>query len=272
MPFAPLMDQQIIWLRLNDLKMGRHGMIHESRMIHRLSLAVLLILTFPAIVCAQHSSERDTRVKGKRWSITANATLFGSGLSEEITEAMRAGGFDDPTTRWLFGSGIIEHPQSYPELTSSITLCYRYSDRLAIRLFIGTAGVGSHHGYNADVGRYIFLKEVHSTTALIPSLIAGDVARIGIGPALHKLEIHREDASGGPGFRKTRIGFVLEAGLTFPARTRWFADIAFHYRHAGSIDAGPFTTGWRDGRTASIPRSRISFNKTVFSAGIGIRF
>ena len=247
-------------------------MIHEFRMTHRLSLVVLLILTFPTIVRAQPSSERDTRVKVKRWSITANATLFGSGLSEEITEAMRAGGFDDPTFGWLFGSGIYEHPQSYPELTSSITLCYRYSDRLAIRLFTGTAGVGSVHGYNGNVRRFIFLKESHTTTALIPSLIAGEVARIGIGPALHKLEIQRDDARGGPGFRKTRIGFVLETGLNFPAHTRWFADIAFHYRHAGSVNTGPFTASGWEGETASIPRTRINFNKTVLSVGIGIRF
>ncbi|MCK4772758.1 MAG: hypothetical protein KAT18_07540 [Candidatus Latescibacteria bacterium] len=247
-------------------------MTHVAKMTHRLDIVVLLILIFPMVVHAQTNNGQDTQIMLKRWSFTATATLYDGGLSEEIIKSMRASGFDDPTTRWLFGSGTIKHPQSYPALTSSITLCYRYSNRLAIRLFTGTAGAGSIHGYNGDVGKYIFLKESHSTTALIPSLIAGEVARIGIGPALHKLEVQREDASGGPGFRKTRIGFVLEAGLTFPARTRWFFDIAFHYRYAGSAEVGPFTTNGWGGGSASIPRTRINFNKTVVSAGIGIRF
>jgi hypothetical protein len=247
-------------------------MIRSVEMIHRREIVVLLLLAVPMVVHAQTNNGQNTQTRLKRWSFTANATLYGGGLSEEITKSMCAGGFDDPTTKWLFGSGTITHPKCYPELSSSITLSYRCSERLAFRLIFGTAGVGSIHGYNGDVRSFIFLRESHTTTALIPSLIAGEVARIGIGPALHRLEVQRDDATGGPGSRRTRIGIVSEAGLTLPAETRWFMDIMFQYWYAGSAEVGPFTTSNRSGGNASIPRTRISLNRIVVSAGIGIRF
>lgn len=167
-------------------------MNHALKMIHRQSIGILLIMIVPMVAHTQTNDGQNTQTRLRRWSFTANAILFGGGMSEEITQSMYAGGFDDPTAQWFFGSGTITHPASYPEPSSTITLSYRYSNRLAFRLITGTAGVGSTHGYNGDVGGYIFLRESHSTFALVPSLVAGEFARIGIGPALHKLEVKRK--------------------------------------------------------------------------------
>jgi opacity protein-like surface antigen len=61
---------------------------------------------------------------------------------------------------------------------------------------------------------------------------------------------------------------TFHAGLSVPARSRLFADVALQYQYVGSMTAGPFTTA---DTAATMPRTRTSFNHHTIKLGLGVR-
>ena len=90
------------------------------------------------------------------------------------------------------------------------------------------------------------------------------------GPALFSTSVA---ATGGSHQSDRRLGCVTEFGLSLPPRSRVFGELLVQYRHAGEIDAGPYTaTGRFSGQTLTLPATSVRMNHWFVGLGAGVRF
>jgi len=205
----------------------------------------------------------------RRWEVTWTAGASRGGSAQEIKAAMSAAGFNSTTPAgcfFVYCWGPIFHPQtSAGGPTTSLAVSYAFRPGYALRLQWNSGDLGETLGCH-EPWAYLFLRQsVTSVSTLFVVSVGG--LQAGAGPALHRPVITRTDGEGGR-WRQTKLGMTLHAGLSVPARSRLFADVALQYQYVGSMTAGPFTTA---DTAATMPRTRMSFNHHTIKLGLGVR-
>ncbi len=216
---------------------------------------------------------------GRRWSVSWTLGAAFGNSNADIEEAMVAAGLDDGSPGCFFGPcAPIPHPWSYEgSWQSTITLSYAVRPRLLLRALWGRADLGATHGYRdgAGFGNFMFLQQTVTTLAVLPALKLGGAFRVAAGPSLNFVKIS-DTAASGSGRRSSNAakpGFVVDAGLSTPARSRFFFEITGQYRYALPAEIGPFERPESQySEAVTLPRTRVSMSHAVLGLGVGVRF
>jgi hypothetical protein len=229
-----------------------------------------LISVLVMIVCVSADLTAQTPPRpNRRWEISWTAGASRGRSAREVRTAMSAAGFNSTTPAGCFFGycwGPIFHPTtSAGGPTTSLAVSYAFRPGYALRLQWHSGDLGETLGYH-EPGTYLFLRQsVTSVSSLFVVSVGG--LQAGAGPALHQPVIRRTDGQSGR-WRQTKLGMTFHAGLSLPARSRFFADAGIQYQYVGSMTAGPFTTA---DTAATMPRTRTSFSYHTIKLGFGVR-
>jgi hypothetical protein len=203
----------------------------------------------------------------RRWAISVGTGgAVGGGTSEALEAAMRQTGFDE-TSPAFFGPAT-PHPRSGHDLGGAR---FAVSTGLGRSWDVGVAydrtPIGHTHGFRAPL-QFLFVDYETTSLAVIGSRTFGP-ARAGLGPAWFSARSTEDHST--ERVRRSTIGFVTEAGLRLPARTRVYLDLNLQYRYVGRSEVGAFSYDLLPGR---IPFAAVSvpFNHWYLGIGSGVRF
>ena len=193
-------------------------------------------------------------------TISAGSTL--SGPATDIENAMPTSGFSQPESHAGIG-GI-----GLPWILSA-----RYSIRpnVSVGFLISNAPIGKTQGHHADD---LNLTVHYSVLAISPtvSFIYEDFVRAGIGPAVYITKSAQSTPSDLIETRTaTKIGVLLDFGLSLPLFDPFVADLGFQYRFVGTSDIGPFTANSSGQPAATMPLTSGNYSHALVSLGIGIQ-
>jgi opacity protein-like surface antigen len=151
------------------------------------------------------------------------------------------------------------------ERTTTLALGYRIRPWLTLLLQRNTADLGKTAGYRFPL-EWLTLRQWVTSYSTVAMVNAG-VLHAGVGPAIHRLAVMRDEWNPAAEAKRTRIGLTARAGLTVPAHTRLFAEVALQYQLVGSMAFGPVAA---DSAT-TVARTRASFNYHALKLGVGFR-
>jgi hypothetical protein len=228
-------------------------------------LATALLGNVPALEAQSTPHPRPLR----RWEISFTSGGSRGGSAPAIATAMTAAGLNQtlPAGCFLFGCWA---DTPYPtmqrgEPTTTLALGYRIRPWLTLLLQRNTADLGQTAGYRFPLEWLTLRQWVTSNSAL--AVVNAGVLHAGVGPAIHRLAVMREDPEPTAVQKRTRIGVTVRAGLTVPAHTRLFAEVALQYQLVGSMAFGPLAA---DSAT-TVARTKASFNYHALKLGMGFR-
>lgn len=150
-------------------------------------------------------------------------------------------------------------------LTTTVALGYRVRPWLTLLLQPSSADLGETAGYRAPQGWLLLRQRVTSNSAL--AVVNAGVLHAGVGPAIHRLTVIREEYNPVTEAKRTRIGATVHAGLTVPAHTRLFVEVALQYQLVGSMAFGPVAAS----DSTMVARTEASFNYHTLKLGMGLR-
>jgi hypothetical protein len=233
----------------------------------RLALLIVALLLGHSLVLAQVPSSR-------RWEVTGAFGASTGGPSRAIELAMIAGGLNDP-----HDNGCCTPPAFFPEtwgggnLRGTLAVSYAVRPWWMLRLQTTTTDFGATKGYHdpfsGPSGWLELEQSVTSVSAL--TLFGMGGLRVGAGPSLHRVAVSSIDDNTGrvsQNSHTTRLGLALHAGVSFPARTLFFAHASAQYQMVGDVDVGPYTA---DDSVTTMPRTRASFSYRRINVGVGLR-
>ena len=203
----------------------------------------------------------------RRWAVSVGTGVaVGGGTSEALEAAMRQAGFDD-TSPAFFGPAS-PHPKSGDDPGVAR---FSVSSGLGRSWDVGVAydriRIGHTYGFRAPL-QFLFVNYETTSLAVVGSRTFGP-ARAGLGPAWFSARSSEDHST--ERVRRSTIGFVAEAGLRLPARTRVYLDLDLQYRHVGWSEIGAFSYDLLPGR---IPFAAVNvpFNHWYLGIGSGVRF
>jgi hypothetical protein len=162
----------------------------------------------------------------------------------------------DCSLAYLFGCRIPGAGEPSPSV--AVSLRVPIAHLWYARFLLGTGNLGTVGYYNGSVGGNLELTV--TTFAMIPTLQPSSGLWIGAGPAIYVVSVTPVDGSAE---HHTRFGGVAQAGVTFPARSRFFLEAVAEFRLVGAADIGPFEV---------VPASRLTFNHGRLGVGLGVRW
>ena len=209
------------------------------------------------------------------FSLSIGGTASG-GPSDDLEKAMIASGYNDPAPCYFFCNGpTIHYPFSEIGL-GAIGLPWSLGLTRKIGPYFKTGIIMSNNPMGKTVGNKstgVFLNTKYSAFTFAPviGLTLEDIFQLGVGPAIHGTKSWSDKN----GVRSTprsnsKIGFIIFTNITFPAKSRFFFNIDFEYRHIGEVDIDPYNTGL-GGSGNGIPVTTANFTHGFFSLGIGFR-
>lgn len=208
----------------------------------------------------------------RRLSLSLSLGTTSSGPAADIESAMTKAGFNQtsygfwgpsPSPFSRTGFGEIGYPWMF-------ALRYSPSSLLLLGFIASNAPIGESLGLH-ESNLYLFIKYSVSTVASTASVSLADVLHVGLGPAIYVASSRQDEIGTDINITSaTKIGALLDVGLSVPAHSRFFVVGSFQYRYVGRADVGPFksTLG---GYFATMPSASARFNHTFTSLGFGIR-
>lgn len=232
----------------------------------RAASVVALLLPIPILsLTGQGGAVASKSTPARRWAVSISIGWSWGNSHSALERSLTAGGFNDPFPCLIFCGSVAEpEPSSTGGLvTSTLALSYAVRPSLDVRLQEMSADLGETSGYNAASAsaRFLSLHQAVRSIAAFPVVNLGGILRIGVGPALHFVNVSRTDSPGGPPFKATRFGAVVYGGLT--TRRRVFLEVSAQYIYVPSVDVGPIAT---------MPLTHVVFTHPTLSASLGVRF
>lgn len=234
--------------------------------------SAVIALGFPAHpVLGQESTASPTKAE-RRWLLTLSLGTTSSGPAADIENAMIASGFNKTSEGW--GSSV-EHPSSrtgngYTGYPWMIAVQNRIKPRLLLGVIVSDAPIGMTFGMHDP---YLFLFVEYSVFTVSPTVSyqVADGVHVGIGPAIYVAKSSQDKAGREVNSQSaTKFGVLLDAGLSIPAHSRFFAIASLQYRYVGNTTIGPFES--RIGNySATMPATSVSYDHLFVSVGMGIR-
>jgi hypothetical protein len=122
------------------------------------------------------------------------------------------------------------------------------------------------------MGNDLFLVVHYSVFTVSPTVAFTykDVLRLGAGPAVFVARSGRDNGGTLDNVTTaTKIGAVLDLGISIPMASSFSADLGFQYRFVGTADIGPFEAKPGDPST-TLPVSSVRYDHILISVGIGV--
>jgi hypothetical protein len=233
--------------------------------------SAIIAFGFPAYSALGQESTESPAKPERRWLVTLSVGTTSSGPAGDIESAMTASGFN----KTLDFFGKTEYPTSK---TGAIGIPWMVSLNYAVRthavkpdvllgVIVSDAPIGMTTGYREPL---LFLEIDYSVFTISPTVSVrfADVVHLGIGPALYNAKCHQE--TGTVSQSATKVGVLLDFGLSFPAHSRFFAIVSVQYRYVGNMTIGPFEEEFLN-TSAAMPATSVSYNHSFVSIGMGIR-
>lgn len=234
--------------------------------------ALGLLLSGGDLFIFAKETSHDSKSGLKRWSISLSLATTSSGPAEDIEKAMVASGFNE-TTYNFFRQGNIQHPFSrtgfdwFNRYSLMISAHYLLGPHFSVGVIVSESDIGRTHG--ACEGCLLF---IHYGVTTCAPVISGQAYgfRISIGPALYVVKSAQDQ---GINQQANKIGFLLDFGLTFPEKSRFFVELKGQYRLVGETIIGPYEEKslWDD-VSSTFPAAKVNYNHWFLGGGIGFRF
>lgn len=229
-------------------------------------LATAILGNVPALTAQRTPRSRPQR----RWEISFTSGGSRGGSAPAIATAMTAAGLNNtqPAGCFIFWCwDDIAYPTMHRgERTTTVALGYRVRPWLTLLVQRNSADLGATDGWRSYLDYLTLQQWVTSYSAL--AVVNAGVLHAGVGPAIHRLAVMREEYNPIAEQKGTRIGVTVHAGLTVPAHTRLFAEVAWQYQLAGSMAFGPLASS---DSAAIVARTEASFNYHTLKLGMGLR-
>jgi hypothetical protein len=195
---------------------------------------LILLLSYPFFLQAQSNGT------GSYWHITLHAGPYISGISNNLNKEMEANLFSKGTFFGYSGnSGRMIYNNPVVRLALERITASSWSSKLMLSALSGhVAGFSSRYGdlrVNYSQWTASFLAGYYSRQR---------ITRVVAGPSLHFINIQTGSFLSSEFKQNTaKAGFVIEAGLRFPAKGRIFIDINSQYQFVGKQDLGTYDFG-----------------------------
>lgn len=222
-------------------------------------VAGILALLVPFVVIPAPGLVPEVRAQGTRpWAVSWSIGVAEGHQIQDLEATFNHVGLRQPdcSLAYLFGCQIPGAGASSPSV--AVTLRVPIARLWNALLLLGTGNLGTVGYYNGSMGGNLELTA--TTFAVIPTLQPSAGLWMGAGPAIYVVSVTPVDGSAE---RHTRFGGVAQAGVTLPARSRFFLEAVAEYRLVGAADIGPF---------AIVPPSRLNFNHGRLGIGLGVRW
>lgn len=149
---------------------------------------------------------------------------------------------------------------------------YAMHRRVRVRLQVLWADLGTAEGFHSP-NEWLVLHPTMRTLAV--SVVRGDQVRLGVGPAVHVLDVAQSDGPGEPwrrGSRRVRPGVLLSGAFVTATETRVFGTGSLEAVLAPSATVGPFVARDNLGGSATMPPHRMALSYVTTRLGVGLRF
>ena len=195
---------------------------------------------------------------------------FGGLSKTELTHLMQAAGLGGTE---YGNNGFVGTTINYPVVIKGgniqLGFMYQFKKNWAMRGIISKWGDHAEGYAEVQRKRVDFSYKGFSASLLCSRVSASNVFRMGVGPFLSAVS---GKLSGSPTKRVLRAGYMLDAGVRFPAFSPLFIDIALQYQHAGVVTYGPYRLGISGPKSAYIfPKVDLPLNYLHLAFGVGIR-
>lgn len=247
-------------------------------------LALAALLLFPSFLAAQGPAPAGPPAPASAtWTTRTAASIdllvVGSSLggpSQEIEDAMWGAGLDDPGDGGILGTENVSYPRTheFPQRVG-VWLGGRgkvHGGVLSWGFGAGWTGLGKVEGHDGRNGLFVTAKSTMMTFAPMAWLDLGPVVRLGVGPAVHVVDVDT-DVESYPGSsppeemanRRWRLGILAEAAVRFPDDKQYYFLLLGQYR-------------WMQEATVEIPSPQgtlavpVPLSHGFVGVGIGFRF
>jgi hypothetical protein len=200
-----------------------------------------------------------------QWSVTLSLGITSRGPESDIEKMLVASGFNQSSPASWLGPGVA-HPVSRAGSGApwQVALRYAIDPPFHLAIIVSNASKGEIVGYR-DPFMYISVNYTVLTIGTAVYIQEGGL-RLGVGPALSIVKSWVDDAS-----TATKVGALIDVGLSLPAHSRFFFDINFQYCLIGKAEIGPYTARFVDS-SATVSPSRVNFSGYFITVGVGVRF
>ncbi len=206
----------------------------------------------------------------RRGEISLTLGRSSGGSAPAIAAAMVAAGLNNtfPAGCFVFWCwNDINYPVTHRGgRTITVALGYRVRPWFTLLVQRSSADLGQTTGYLSHQDWMTLRQRVTSNSAL--AVVNFGVLHAGVGPAVQRLAVIREEYNPVAVQKRTRIGVTVHAGLTVPAHTLLFVEARLQYQLVGSMAIGPLAA--TDSAT-TMARTEASFNYHTLKLGMGLR-
>jgi len=214
------------------------------------------------------------------WSVEFALGSSIGGPTEDIEDAMRAAGFDDPVE----GGGCcdITYPRTSNEELSSLWGAARRrlgDGRWSVGVGAGWTELGSVGGNRNVEGEppgsfYIYSEVEMLTLAPMTWFQPLPAVRLGAGLALNRVDTHlgRSYTAEVDDSSSWEPGLLVEAAVNAPVASRFYFFALLQYRWLQDGSMGPWQGMASTGELVVFPETDITLSHGFFAAGVGIRF
>ncbi|HLF33719.1 MAG TPA: hypothetical protein VI583_05760 [Cyclobacteriaceae bacterium] len=212
------------------------------------------------------------------FSLSIGGTASG-GPAKDLEKAMIAAGFDDGAPCVLFCTKkYISYPFSETGLGViglpwSLRLSRKLGPYFKTVLIMSNNPMGRTVGHKSSGLLGSFLDTKYSTFTFAPAIALNleDAFQLGVGPAIYATKSWSEKSTFGSNPKLgSKIGFIILTDITIPARSRFFFNMNFEYRHVGEAEIEKYeTTPGSNG--IGVPVTTADFSHGFLSVGIGVR-
>jgi len=246
--------------------------ISAGNVLHLIILIVFLVISIPFCAFTQNSASIVSQTQ-RDWSLSFHLGGSVGGPGKDIEEAMRMAGLDYGSVRPFFSDRTRYYPYSETEASWIFELDYLFKHSYG-------AGVLLSKSYGTTSARPLEIDYSVFTFAPTISIAPNETIRIGIGLAFHntrawKAKVHscsppqcpspwQKFSEASETNEKFKMGFIIDFGVRFPKKSRFFGELKLQYRKVGKATIGPFEY--------RIEATEVNFDHLFIGMGFGFRW
>lgn len=234
---------------------------------------ILFIILTGFCISKAHAQKVDSesQVLGKRWSVSFLTGTSTGGPAGDLEEAMEVNGFgqrDPGGCIFGFCFGEKDFPDTTTPVLISVTIKYQLNRNYAMSLNYSKSDFGETAGYNSRVRRLYISNTLKSISPVI-SVGVHDLLALGVGPALHFIEV--DGGSPKTVYSETKLGAIANLNFKIPRKSTFYFTLNLQYKIVGNVSVGPFRKEHLD-EAATLNRVKLNYNELAKEFGIGFRF
>lgn len=210
------------------------------------------------------------------WTLSAVTGVPSNAPLRDLERAMRDTGFDLASGGCFFDLcfGPTTMPYSMHARAYRDSWTAGINRRIGPRLGVGVTGgrtlIGWTNGRHRGTGTYLEIETAMTHVAPLVTFTAMPGVRVGVGPGIFSTTFARTGLDPQPLTTTRRPGLLAEASLTFPRRSRVFAELSAQQRWLGRQPLGPIEVV-PDG-LATFPQTQVRVTHWFIGLGAGVRF